>query len=219
MRYLWFAFLFAVVAGVSLLGTRGSLSTKPPLEFFPDMDRQPKYKPQAESKFFPDGMTDRRVPARAVPRGRSVAADPAYLGADDHLYRGYRGALDADPAKTNWFRGFPQQVTLDAGLMQHGRERYNLFCSPCHGQLGDGNGITRQYGMNPTSLLDPRIVAQTEGEIFNTITNGKLTMYPYGDRTTPTDRWAIIAYVRALQRAGSGRAADVPAANRGEVGL
>jgi mono/diheme cytochrome c family protein len=219
MRYVWFAFLFAVVAGISVLGWRGALSTKPPLEFFPDMDQQPKYKPQAESDFFADGMADRRVPARTVPRGRSVVADPAFLGADDHFFRGYRGVLDADPQKTNWFRGFPQQVTLDANLMQRGRERYNLFCSPCHGQLGDGNGITRQYLMNPATLLDPRIAGMAEGEIFNTITNGKATMYPYGDRIPAADRWAIIAYVRALQRAANGRAADVPEANRAELGL
>jgi mono/diheme cytochrome c family protein len=217
MRYVWFTFLFAVVAGISVLGLRGTLSSKPPLEFFPDMDRQPKYKPQAESKFFADGMTDRRLPAHVVPRGRHVEADASFLAADDHLYRGYRGALL--PQDTNWFRGFPQQVTIDANLMQRGRERYTLFCSPCHGQLGDGNGITRQYAMNPTSLLDPRITAMTEGEIFNTITNGKLTMYPYGDRIPAAERWAIIAYVRALQRAGNSRAADVPAANRAELGL
>jgi mono/diheme cytochrome c family protein len=217
MRYVWFAFLFAVVAGVSVLGLRGTLSHRPPLEFFPDMDRQPKYKPQAESKFFADGMTDRRPPAHVVPRGRHVEADASFLAADDHMYRGYRGALL--PQDTNWFRGFPPQVTIDGQLMQRGRERYTLFCTPCHGQLGDGNGITRQYTMNPTSLLDPRITAMTEGEIFNTITNGKLTMYPYGDRVPAADRWAIIVYVRALQRAGNGRAADVPAANRAELGL
>lgn len=217
MRYVWFAFLFSVVAGVSVLGFRGTPSTKPPLEVFPDMDRQPKYKPQAESKFFADGMTDRRLPAHVVPRGRHVDADATFLAADDHMFRGYRGALL--PQDTNWFRGFPAQVTLDAALMQQGRERYTLFCTPCHGQLGDGNGITRQYSMIAANLLDPRLSAMTEGEIFNTITNGKATMYGYGDRTTAADRWAIIAYLRALQRAANGRVSDVPAANRGELGL
>jgi mono/diheme cytochrome c family protein len=216
MRYVWLAFLFAVAAAVSVLGFRGSLSPEPPLEVFPDMDHQPKYKPQAESRFFDNGMADRPVPVHTVPRGRGVQADPGYLQADDHFYRGYRG--DLLPQDTAWFRGFPSDVLVDAQLMARGQERYNLFCTPCHGALGDGNGITRTYLMSAANLLDARIVAMTEGEIFNTITNGKATMYPYGDRVPPEDRWAIIAYLRALQRAAQGTLEDVPAANRAALG-
>lgn len=217
MRYVWLAFLFAVVALVSVLGFRGSQSTRPPLEFFDDMDRQPKYKPQAASEFFANGMADRPLPANVVPRGRSVKTDPRYLAADDHFHRGYRGALL--PEGTDWFRGFPDAITVDATLMQRGREQFTLFCSPCHGALGDGNGITRQYLMNAANLLDERITAMPEGEIFNTITNGKATMYGYGDRIPPEDRWAIIAYVRALQRAARGTLEDVPADARASLGL
>ena len=217
MRYVWLGFLFVVVASVSVLGLRGSFSTRPPLEVIPDMDRQPKYKPQAESRFFPNGMTDRPLPPNVVARGRHVEADNAFLAADDHMYRGYRGVLL--PQNTEWLRGFPGEVEINQQLMARGRERYTLFCAPCHGQLGDGNGITRQYLMNAANLTEERIRTMAEGEIFNTITNGKATMYGYGDRTTAADRWAIIAYVRALQRAANGRAADVPAANRGELGL
>lgn len=217
MRYVWLAFLFSVVAALSLLGRRGDLFTQPPLEVFPDMDRQPKYKPQAESRFFPNGMTDRPLPAHVVARGRQIEADPAFLAADDHLYRGFRGELL--PQDTDWFRGFPSAVTVDAQLMQRGQQKFTLFCTPCHGQLGDGNGITRQYLMNAANLTDARITAMAEGEIFNTITNGKATMYGYGDRIAAADRWAIIAYVRALQRAANGRVDDVPAANRAQLGL
>ncbi len=216
MRYVWLAFLFAVVGAVSVLGFRGSHSTRPPLEVYPDMDRQPKYKPQAESDFFPNGMTDRPLPAHVVPRGRSVGEDPTYLAADDHMYRGYRGALL--PQDTDWYRGFPDGVTVDMDLLDRGQKRFTLFCSPCHGQLGDGNGITRQYLMNPANLTDERIVAMSEGEIFNTITNGKATMRGYGDRVPVADRWAIIAYVRALQRAAHGTIEDVPAADRAGLG-
>lgn len=216
MRYVWLAFLFAVVAAVSVLGFRGSLSTEPPLEVFPDMDRQPKYKPQGESEFFPDGRTDRPVPKFTVARGRSEAADPAFLAADDHFYRGHRGELL--PQDTDWYRGFPEQITVDADLMEHGRARYTLFCAPCHGALGDGNGVTRSYLMNAATLIDERIATMPEGEIFNTITNGKATMYPYGDRVPPEDRWAIIAYVRALQRAARGTLQDVPEENRAALG-
>jgi hypothetical protein len=76
MRYVWLAFLFVVVAALSVLGFRGSLSTRPPLEVFPDMDHQAKYKPQQESRFFADGRTDRPLPANVVARGRSAEADP-----------------------------------------------------------------------------------------------------------------------------------------------
>lgn len=216
MRYVWLGFLFFVVAAVSVLGVRGSFSTRPPLEVYPDMDRQPKYKPQAESRFFPNGMTDRPLPANVVARGRHVGTDDDYLAADDHMYRGYRGPLL--PQGTQWFSGFPAEVEINQQLLARGRERFTLFCSPCHGQLGDGNGITRQYLMNAANLAgDERIRNMPEGEIFNTITNGKATMYPYGDRIPPADRWAIIAYVRALQRAQNGRIEDVPAANRAEL--
>jgi mono/diheme cytochrome c family protein len=218
MRYIWLGFLFFVVASVSVLGLRGSFSTKPPLEVFPDMDRQPKYKPQAESRFFANGMTDRPLPPNVVARGRHVKAEDSFLAADDHLYRGYRGALL--PQNSDWLRGFPPGVEINQTLMDRGRERFTLFCSPCHGQLGDGNGITRQYLMNAANLVgDERIRTMAEGEIFNTITNGKATMYGYGDRIPAADRWAIIAYVRALQRAQNGRVEDVPAANRAELGL
>jgi mono/diheme cytochrome c family protein len=218
MRYVWLAFLALLVAVVSILGIRGTLTPKPPLEVFPDMDRQPKYKPQAESAFFADGRTERPVPAGVIARGRTVAADPAFLPADDHTFRGYRGALRG--TETEWLRGFPVALKIDRALLERGRDRYTLFCAPCHGALGDGNGITKQYGMGATpSYHDDRIRQMAEGEIFNTITNGKNTMFGYGDRIVAADRWAIIAYLRALQRARQGRVDDVPAANRPELGL
>lgn len=217
MRYVWLAFAALLVAVVSILGLRGSLSHRPPLEVFPDMDRQPKYKPQAESRFFADGRTDRPVPAGVVARGRTTMADPAFLPADDHLFRGYRGVLRG--AETEWLRGFPTAVAIDRVLLERGREQYTIFCAPCHGALGDGNGITKLYGMGATPTYhDDRIRQMSEGEIFNTITNGKNTMLAYGDRIVAADRWAVVAYVRALQRAQQGRVEDVPAAQRSELG-
>lgn len=213
MRYVWLAFLFVVVAAVSILGFRGSLSSRPPLEVFPDMDRQPKYKPQQESRFFADGRTDRPLPANVVPRGRSVEADPMYLGADDHMFRGKTASGD-------WARGYPAGVEVSNELLARGRNRYDMFCAPCHGRTGDGNGITKQYGMGATPTYhDDRLRQMAEGEIYNTITNGKNTMFPYGDRISVPDRWAIVAYLRALQRAQLGTVDDVRPADRAELGL
>jgi len=100
---------------------------------------------------------------------------------------------------------------VDVKFIERGRERYTIYCAPCHGAVGDGNGITKKYGMGATPSYhdDPRR-ALSEGEIFNTITNGKVpNMLPYADKVAPDDRWAIVAYVRALQRAQQGTAADV----------
>lgn len=213
MRYVWLAFLFIVVTAVSILGFRGTLSTRPPLEVFPDMDHQAKYKPQQESSFFADGRTDRPLPANVVARGRSAEADPLFLAADDHMFRG-------KTASGEWARGYPEDIEVNHDLLARGRVRYDMFCAPCHGRLGDGNGITKQYGMGATPTYhDDRLRTMSEGELYNTLTHGKNTMLGYGDRIPVTDRWAIIAYLRALQRAHQGTVDDVLPANRSELGL
>jgi mono/diheme cytochrome c family protein len=213
MRYVYYATALLVVLTISIAGFRGRLSTKPPVEVFPDMDRQAKYKPEAPSPFFADGRADRPLPPGVVPRGRSIAPDPDFLRADDFLYRGRA-------ADGSFARGFPPQLVIDERFMQHGRERYTIYCAPCHGALGDGQGVTRGYGMVTTATYqDDRIRGMPEGEIFNTITNGKNTMSSYADKLNPEDRWAVIAYVRALQRAQHGTVADVPADHKADLGL
>jgi mono/diheme cytochrome c family protein len=212
MRYVYYVTAFLVVLTLSIAGFRGRRSTQPPVEVFPDMKRQAKYKPQAESKFFADGRADRPLPAGVVPRGRSVAPDPGFLRADDFLYRGKTAAGE-------FARGFPPKLAIDEKRMERGQERYMIYCAPCHGALGDGQGITRSYGMVTTaSYHDDRIRKMAEGEIFNTITNGKNTMSAYADKLSPEDRWAVIAFVRALERAKQGTVADVPADHKADLG-
>ena len=214
MRYVYLATFFLVVLTVSILGFRGSISTKSPIELIPDMDHQAKYKPQAESRFFADGSADRPLPAGVVPFGRSSnASDPSFLRADDATYLGKN-------ADGSWLAGFPKSVKVDARFMARGQDRYAIYCAPCHGALGDGNGITKQYGMGATpSYHDDRLRTMAEGEIYNTITNGKGNMLSQADKLSPQDRWAVIAYVRALQRAQNGTAADVPPSHKAELGL
>lgn len=205
MRYVYLATFFVVVLTVGILGFRGSISSRPPLEVFPDMDRQPKLRPQDPSNFFADGRADRPLPAGVVARGD--------LRADAALYQGRAGTGE-------WARGIPAALTVDARFLQRGRERYSISCAPCHGALGDGNGITKSYGMGATPTYhDDRLRSMAEGELFNTITNGKGTMMGYADKVVPEDRWAIVAYVRALQRAQHGSVADVPAAHKAELGI
>ena len=207
MRFAYYTLAFLVVLLISVMGFRGLRSPLPPIEVFPDMDHQGKYKPQATSKFFTDGRADRPIPGGTVPRGRSAAADPAFLRADDFHYEGKL-------ADGSFGRGFPVEVT--EAFIKRGQNRYLIYCAPCHGALGDGNGITKSYGMLVTPTYhDDRLRAIAEGEIFNTITHGKNTMFSYADKLSPNDRWAVVAYVRALQRARHATLADVPADQRG----
>jgi mono/diheme cytochrome c family protein len=205
MRYVYYVFFFVCVATVSVMGLRGSRSTRPPLEVFPDMDRQPKYLPQSESAFFADGRTDRPLPAGVVARGD--------LRADDEEFAG-------KSTDGKFINHFPSEIKVDAQLLERGRDRFTIYCAPCHGALGDGNGITKQYGMGATpSYHDDRLRNLADGDIFNTITHGKNTMLPYADKLIPEDRWAVVAYVRALQRAQLGTVNDVAPAHKSELGL
>ena len=205
MRYVYLVFALLVIMTVSLAGLRGSKSTRPPIEIFDDMDRQAKVKAQSASAFFADGRADRPTPANTVARG--------HLDADDAFFRGREAGGAFMPA-------FPDSLTVDETLLRRGQDRYMIYCAPCHGALGDGNGITKSYGMGATAtLLDERLRTMVSGEIFNTITNGKNTMRGYGDKLEAQDRWAVVAYVRALQRASHASAADVPEAAKNQLGL
>ena len=210
MRFAYYTLAFVVVLLLSVMGFRGSFSTRPPIEVFPDMDHQAKYKPQAASKFFADGRADRPIPAGAVPFGRSATqADPAFLKADDFHY-------DGKLPDGTFGRGFPASLEITGAFLERGQNRYQIYCAPCHGTLGDGNGITKSYGMLTTPTYhDDRLRGMAEGEIFNTITHGKNTMMSYADKLSPDDRWAVVAYVRALQRAAHGTINDVPTEQRG----
>jgi mono/diheme cytochrome c family protein len=211
MRHVYLITLFVCVLLVSILGFRGVKFTAPPIDIFPEwafpsMEHQPKFRPQSQSAFFADGRADRVPPPRTVARGM--------LREDDHRYRG----KDAGGA---FVAGMPAGITIDAKFLERGRDRYQIYCAPCHSTTGDGNGITKKYGMGATpSYHDPRLRSMPDGEIFNTITNGKNTMLPYADKLSPDERWAVVAYVRALQRAQQGTAADVTdAAAKNTLGI
>jgi mono/diheme cytochrome c family protein len=217
MRYAYYTLAFLVVLALSVMGFRGSLSVRPPIEVWPDMDHQAKYKPQAESKFFADGRADRPLPAGTVPYGRgpngadagTLVHDAAYLRADEARYAGKN-------ADGSFVRGFPAGLEVNREFVLRGQNRYQIYCQPCHGALGDGNGITKSYGMVATPTYhDDRLRTMAEGELYNTITNGKNTMFPYADKLSPDDRWAVVAYLRALQRAAHASLDDVPLEQRG----
>jgi mono/diheme cytochrome c family protein len=215
MRTAYIVTAFALVLTLSILGTRGRTFTRPPMDVFPEwlfpgMKYQPKLTQQTESKFFADGRSDRAAPPNTVAASYGPAGQPLRL--DDFLY------LGKEP-NGSFARGFPASLKVDMKLLERGRDRFTIYCSPCHGAVGDGNGVTKKYGMGATPTYhDDRLRKMAEGEIFNTITNGKGQMNPYADKLAPADRWAVIAYVRALQRAQTGTMDDVPEDHRAEFG-
>ncbi len=228
LRAFFLIFFLVSVAVVSVLGFRGAKSTEPPIMIFPDMDYQPKVRPQGALGFFADnrGMrppvqgtvpigyempNPQKAPSPGAPLMPSSAAEQdrlAFSAGNDYTNTGKMGAT--------WGTGIPLQVTPE--LMQRGQERFNINCAICHGPTAAGDGIVKQYGMATIiSLLDQRIRDMSDGEIFHTITHGKNTMYSYGHNVTVNDRWAIIAYLRALQRAQNATPADVPPEARIEL--
>jgi mono/diheme cytochrome c family protein len=216
MRNVYLITLFVGLLLVSILGLRGVPFTRPPLDVFPEwafpgMKYQPKFRPQSASLFFADGRADRVPPENTVARGM--------LGEDDHFYQG-------KDAAGGWVRSFPAAINVDRALLERGRDRYTIYCQVCHGVAGDGMGITVRYGMGslPTNgnYHTDRVRAMSEGELFSTITSGSVSkiMLGYADKLDAADRWAVVAYIRALQRARQGTAADVTnAAARQTLGL
>ncbi|SPE29581.1 quinol:cytochrome c oxidoreductase monoheme cytochrome subunit 2 [Candidatus Sulfopaludibacter sp. SbA6] len=166
-----------------------------------DMHDQPKYIPLRPSEFFSDGRSERPLIEGTVARG--------YLNDDTAFYTG-KGP-DGKPLDT-----FPFPVTRDVIL--RGQDRFNVYCSPCHDRGGDGNGmiVRRGYRKPPTYHSD-KIRQLQNGFIFDVITNGFGAMPDYAAQVAPHDRWAIVAYVRALQLSRNASINDVPADARGEL--
>jgi mono/diheme cytochrome c family protein len=157
------------------------------------MANQPRYKPLRESAFFADGSSARPLVADTVARGQ--------LRTDQLLYA---GAVDGQPATV-----FPFAVTAD--VLQRGEERFNIYCSPCHGRVGTGDGIVARRGFpKPPTFHDDRLRQAPPGYFFAVISNGFGRMPRYATQITPEDRWAIIAYVRALQLSQNATIDNVP---------
>ena len=213
-----YVLLIALV--VSLLGFRGSKSRREPIYIFPDMDRQNKYYPQSESNFFENGMTDRLPPANTVARGNALDRKTVFSAEYSAEQLKDIEFLTGKDAEGNFISGFPVAVTHE--MMEKGRERFDIFCSACHGYAGDGTGAIKNFtgpNLAPANLTQALFVQQPEGQIYNTIANGKNTMMSYGDKLNPEERWAVVLYVRALQMAGNATVENIPDSERKGLGL
>ena len=206
LLYIILILLTGAAVGVGIAGFQGRLSRKPPIEVFPDMDRQLKLRPAAAQRLFPERRQFAIAAARHDCAQRAVAnrQRPGLSFEDAPVNTG------RVTGTTNFVETNPLPVT--GQLLQRGRERFDIYCAPCHGALGDGNGITKKLGVMPAvaNLQDKRIVEMADGEIFNTITHGKSTMAAYGPLMPVADRWAVIAYLRALQLSRLGSVDDLP---------
>ena len=206
MRYFLLLFALAVLAVAGVLGPRGRHFQKPSLYIFPDMEWQLKLRPQKENTFFTNGISSQIAPAGTIARSLPVqaASGPVYPYEDSPVNTG------RVTGTTNFVENNPLPITAE--LLKRGQQRFQINCSPCHGQTGDGNGITKKIGAMAVvaNLHDKRIVELADGELFYVIKNGRNLMGPYGPNVTVQDRWAVIAYVRALQLARLGTIDDVP---------
>jgi len=212
MRYFLMTFGVCVVLVMLIAGKRGDISRRPPIEVFPDMDRQLKLHPQEPNAFFENGVS-----SQLPPPGTIAQSTPMNVGGQT-VYRFQDSPVNTGRivGTTNFIETNPFPVT--AQLLERGRERYTIFCAPCHGQLGNGEGITKKLGMlTVVTLQDKRIVALPDGDIFNTITHGKNTMGAYGPQIPVEDRWAIVAYLRALQLSQLGLVEELPPESRAKL--
>ena len=147
-----------------------------------DMHNQPRYKPLAATNFFGDGRSERPTIPDTVARGQLHVDEARYTGKVNGQHVNY----------------FPIQIT-HADVVR-GQERFNIYCSPCHGRLGDGHGMVVARGFKPPpNYLEPRLVDAPVGYFFDVMTNGYGAMYSYASRVAVDDRWRIAAYIRALQ--------------------
>ena len=165
------------------------------------MHNQPKYTPLRSSQFFADGRSAREPVPGTVARGQ-LREDTVF----------YTGKVGKEFATT-----FPMPVTL--ALLERGQERYNIYCAPCHARAGDGNGVVVQRGFRqrPVSFHDPRLRGAPPGYYFDAMTRGFGAMADYSAQVSPSDRWAIAAYIRALQFSQHATLADLPPVQREQL--
>jgi mono/diheme cytochrome c family protein len=189
-----------VLAGLTLAGCSGP-QRDPPFQLWPDMKFQPKFRAQLATDLFADHRESRAAPAGAIARGHMQDDTPFFTGMEGKLYVGK----------------MPVPVTEE--LLTEGQWRFTTYCTPCHDRTGLGKGMVplRWPAWQPQNLMDDRIVQMADGDIFNVITYGRRTMPSYAVQNRPGERWAIIAYVRVLQRAAHGTINDVPDAERASL--
>ena len=175
-------------------------STLPKIHYIQDMDLQPGFRAQQANALFQDGRAARQSVTGTVARGS--------LREDDHLYRGYKTVSIAGEEAVEFFTTLPESISLDQRLIDRGRERYAIYCAVCHDEQGTGNGLVHQHALAlkeakwvpPTNLMTQEIRDRPDGQIFQAISDGVRNMPAYRSQISVRDRWAIVVWVRQLQK-------------------
>ena len=189
------------VLSVGVLSACNGIQRDPPIMIWWDMKRQAKFRTEGETGLFPDGRNTRPSPEDTVARGQLFEETAYNTGMDGAMYVG-KSPVPPTPA-----------------LIHQGQLRFSTYCTPCHDGIGDGHGIvpSRVPTWQPANLTEQRVVDLADGDIFNVITNGRRTMPAYKYQITTADRWAIISYVRVLQRAANATVDDIPADHKADL--
>lgn len=205
MRYFFLILGVLVLIVLGVAGQRGDLSRNRPIQIFPDMKRQLKLRPQTANGFFASGLSSQ------LPQPGTIAQSLPLLVGGQKVY-----SFDDVPVNTGRMTGTTNFVEhnpfpVTEQLLKRGQQRFTIYCAPCHSQLGDGNGVPKKIGAMAVvaNLHDKRIVELTDGEVFNTVSYGKNNMQGYAPQIPVEDRWAIIAYLRALQLSRLGAVEDL----------
>jgi len=214
MRWFLLVFLLFALLFVGLMGRRGEKHSDRPIIVFPDMDEQYKVLYQEANGQFANGQGARRPVPGTIPMGFTVPEKAVALGGKvtggwgfglDYYSTGQFGDYFGD--------GFPEEVTVDEALLKRGHQRFDIYCTVCHGASGNGQGTAAKFfpgGILPltANLVDGRVAQLPDGQVFWTITHGKGLMGPYGGSIPIDDRWAIVAYLNALQISQRGDVKD-----------
>lgn len=221
----------------ALTGCRGDREEKPPRQFFPDLDDQPKWEPQSGSDFFADGRMMRQPPLGTVAFGRQEFVNNAewahpWMSQRQDLLKDDKSFYEGKNADGSWMAVMP--VTVDAALLKRGQERFGIYCAVCHGYQGDGKGMvgdaTKSTGWayavpsyHDAIYKDASQDKGKDGYLFHTARNGvwgpdgKQKMPGYAHAVSERDAWAIVAYIRALQATKEGTIEDVPEVRRNDL--
>lgn len=191
------------LVAIGLSGCANFPTRSRPIEVWDDMDRQQKYKAQTLYRgrgLFADSRSNRMPVAGTVAVGHQKDDDAVF-----------RGVVNAQYVGKN-------PIKIDAALLKTGQSKFNTYCSPCHDRTGSGQGIVPKRTLwLPANLHEDRIVAMADGELYDVISNGRRTMHGYRFQILERDRWAVVAYVRALQRSDRGTLEEVPAELRSDL--
>ncbi len=214
MRYFFIVYALIALLVVGIGGIRGQKFSKPPIWVFPDMDNQDKLKAQKPDAFFADDSGSRLPVSQTQPRGLNEGGDRVVGGIPEYEFGGQSGYYYTGHVGDYYGTGMPEELELTAenadAFIRRGEERFGIYCAVCHGESGNGLGVTSEYGVPGIAnfhLDNFKSPTYPDGRLFEVITVGKGQMGAYGYNIPIRDRWAIIAYVRTLQTATESQAA------------